>query len=155
MNDPTNHTDRARDARAISTPDAVRHDALASSIAIRLPLCSLDELRVIDVILERVLKIGRDSYAPLDLARDERDWGAEAAAELADTLFYVAAREVAANDRRLERLRCAAADELARANPVEHGLVELRGALVAHAVGCRCAGCVAERFDLGGEGGTI
>lgn len=92
--------------------DTIRKDALARSIAARLPMCSLDELRVIDTILERVLKVGRDSYSPLDLARDERDWSAEAAAELADTLFYLAAREVAANDRRLERLRCEAADEL-------------------------------------------
>jgi hypothetical protein len=44
---------------------------------------------------------------------------------MADALFYLAAHAVAANDRRLERLRCEAADELARTNPVEHGLREL------------------------------
>jgi hypothetical protein len=108
-----------------SVSDAVRHDALASSVAIRLPLCSFDELRVLDAILERILKVGRESYAPLDLARDERDWGREAADELADTLFYLAAREVAANDRRLERLRCEAADELKGLTPIERGLREL------------------------------
>jgi hypothetical protein len=145
MGDLTNRPDRAREVRAISTPDALRQDALASSIAIRLPLCSLDELRVIDVILERVLKVGRDSYAPLDLARDERDWGREAADELADALFYLAAREVAATDRRLERLRCEAADEIARTNPVERGLAELRDAKPDF----ECA--PPNAFDLGGE----
>lgn len=123
--------------------------ALGRSIARRLALCSRDELRVVDVILERIMKVGRESYAPLDLARDERDWDKEAAEELADTLFYLAARHVAATDRRLERMRCEAADELASTNPVERGLAELRDAAAittcrrCHGDGfptCQCAG---------------
>jgi hypothetical protein len=111
--------------RAISNPDTTRRDALARTVASRLISLSEDELRVIDVITSRIIGLGRNSYEPLDLARDERDWTKEAAEELADTLFYLAAREVAANDRRIERLRCEAADEIARTNPVEHGLREL------------------------------
>jgi hypothetical protein len=111
--------------QSISNPDSrsLQHEALLTSAALRLGMLSFDELRVIDTVMERVLKIGRDSYAPLDLARDQRDWGAEAAAELADTLFYLAAREVAANDRRRERLRCEVADE--GAARVDTGLREL------------------------------
>jgi hypothetical protein len=111
--------------RAISNPDTTRRDALARTIASRLLSLSEDELRVIDVVTSRIIGLGRNSYEPLDLARDERDWSKEAAEEMADALFYLAAHAVAANDRRLERLRCEAADELARTNPVEHGLREL------------------------------
>lgn len=109
--------------------DQTARDALARTIAAQLlPRMSRDELRVIDVIATRILRVGRESYEPLDLARDERDWSREASEELADTLFYLAAREVAGGDRRLERLRCEAADEIHRR--VEPGLAELQQALV-------------------------
>jgi hypothetical protein len=111
--------------RAISNPDTTRRDALARTIASRLLSLSEDELRVIDVVTSRIIGLGRSTYEPLDLARDERDWSKEAAEEMADALFYLAAHAVAANDRRLEHLRCEAADELARTNPIEHGLREL------------------------------
>ncbi len=97
------HHDTANDERTA---------ALARTIAARLRMCSHDELRVVDVILERIMKVGRESYLPLDLARDDRDWSKEAADEFADALFYMAAHQVATSDRRLERLRCEAADEL-------------------------------------------
>lgn len=118
---------RADDARPSTNPDTTARDALERSIAASLlPRLSHDELRVLDVIGRRIIEVGRESYAPLDLARDERDWGREAAEEIADTLFYLACRDVAASDRRLERLRCEAHDEIhARVTP---GLRELRDA---------------------------
>jgi hypothetical protein len=130
----------------LSTPDTVARDALERSIASSLlPRMSHDELRVLEVIGRRVLELGRESYAPLDLKRDERDWGKEAAEELADTLFYLAAREVAANDRRLERLRCEAADEIHRR--VAPGLKELRDSRPPYGVHVEFE----MPFDVGGE----
>ncbi len=101
---------------------------LLAEVCGRLEECSHDELRVFDVLSKRVLRLGRRTYPPLDLSRDARDWTAEAAAELADMLFYLGCREVAANDRRLERQRCEAAD-ISRER-VEIGLAELRDAEV-------------------------
>lgn len=105
--------------------DNAAHDALANVIASRLHALSHDELRVVDVVVSRMLSIGRESYGPLMLDTTNRDWTAETAAELADAIFYVACRAVAANDARLERLRCEAADERA-AQPVD---TRLRDAL--------------------------
>jgi hypothetical protein len=140
----TNGASRKTEPQPKSTPDTARRNALENTLRTLLPLLSFDELRVVDVIVTRTLKLGRESYAPLDLARDERDWGKEAAEELADTLFYLACREVSANDRRLERLRCEVADEIA-AN-IEPGLRELaRVAPDENAIDT-------ERFDHGGEG---
>ncbi len=117
--------ERAADVCAISTPDTIRRDArerfIASAI---LPQLNDDELRVLEVLGLRMLKLGRPEYGPLDL-RKPRDWKTMRAEESADRLFYDACDEIATNEERLERLRCEAADELAAANPVEHGLREL------------------------------
>lgn len=82
-----------------ATPDTELVIALAEAI----PQLSTDEKRVVNAIVQRLLRVGREHYSPLDLARDERDWGKEAAEELADALFYFAAREVAANHDRIDR----------------------------------------------------
>lgn len=95
---------------------------LVEKLTAQLHQCSRDELRIVSTILDRVLRVGRESYAPLDLSKEDRDWGKEAQEELADTLFYLAARHVAAEDRRLERMRCERAD---KRGPVEAGLREL------------------------------
>lgn len=105
--------------------DPTRRDALARHLAAR--LCddrrSLDELRVIDVVLSR-LEIGADLYGPLDLSKP-RDYGREAAEEIVDERFYRACQTLRLRDEHTERLRCELADELARAHPVEYGLREL------------------------------
>lgn len=90
-------TDLGRDLpiEPISNPDdELARDALGRSIGCRLLACSLDELRVIDEVLMG-LERGRDEYGPLDLGRDDRDFEAEADAELRDCLFYLAAHRVA------------------------------------------------------------
>lgn len=125
-----------------SGSDVTRRDAIQRCVAARLCSLSIDELRVLDVITTRMVSVGRDSYGPLDLAREERDWKAEQANEYADAIFYGACHEVAANDARLERLRCEAADEIA--GRIEPGLREL----VENA-----PEPIDQRFDLGGEAG--
>lgn len=106
-----------------STPKAERDARERSIAAIILPQLNNDELRVLETIGLRMLRIGRETHGPLVLERERRDWKAEAAAELADRLFYDACYEIATNDARLERLRCEAADEIAaRVGP---GLREL------------------------------
>lgn len=111
-----------------ATPKAER-DARERCIAtIVLPGLNNDELRVLEVIGLRMLRIGRETHGPLDLSRERRDWRTEGALELADRIFYDACEEIARNDERLERLRCEAADEIACANPVEAGLRELSAA---------------------------
>lgn len=145
-----------REPRTLRTDlERARHEALVRTIGARLPAFSVDELRVFDRLFDRVLR-GRVDYGPLDLARDDRDFGAEAADELTDTLFYLCARDVAANDRRLERLRCEAADEIAslhdqraRANLVNAALAELR----ANAPAPRAHDWPGP-YDLGGESGV-
>lgn len=99
--------------QAIESEDTTARDALERSISARLALLSHDELRVFDVQLERMLKIGRANYSPLQLARDTRDWSTEVSDEMSDALFYMCARTVADNDRRREQLRFDAAAELA------------------------------------------
>ena len=101
----------------------VHRDALARSIAGRLLPLSHDELRVLDRVLIGIEQ-GRDQYGPLDLGTAERDWGAEAAAELRDCIFYLAAQYVSDHDRKIERLRCEALDE--QMKRVDAGLNELR-----------------------------
>lgn len=94
--------------------DTTHRDALERSIASRLPLLSHDELRVFDVQLERMLKIGRQNYSPLELTNDRRDWNTEISDEMSDALFYMCARTVADNDKRREQLAREAAEELRR-----------------------------------------
>lgn len=85
-------------------------DALQASIINRLPQLSHDELRVFDVQLDRMLRIGRANYAPLDLSQDSRDWSDEIGQELSDALFYLCARHVAREDAKRERRLCSIAD---------------------------------------------
>jgi hypothetical protein len=98
---------------------------LRASIIARLPQLSHDELRVFDVQLDRMLRIGRANYAPLNLAGDQRDWSSEIGEELSDALFYLCARHVAREDAKKERAVCAAADRVwnAMVGPDGFGIV--------------------------------
>lgn len=98
---------------------------LASGISARLEQCSLDELRVLDVLLAR-LELGRSRYGHLDLARDQRDFRAEGAEELADLAIYRACDYLAKRDDHRDR--------------IELGLAELRDA--------EAVTSPRERFDL-------
>ena len=91
-------------------------DVLLGRISTRLTVASDDELRVFDRILERVAA-GREIYGPLCLESDRRDPRAEAADELTDCLFYLAADFVARDLRR--------AVAAAKQDPVAIGLREL------------------------------
>lgn len=83
---------------------------LEQKIIASLPQLSHDELRVFDVQLERMLKIGRKNYGPLVLASEQRDWRKEFSDEFSDALFYMCAMTVAKQDARRERLECFKAD---------------------------------------------
>jgi hypothetical protein len=96
-------------------------EALLASIVARLPQLSHDELRVFDVQLDRMLRIGRVHYAPLNLAGDQRDWSSEIGEELSDALFYLCARHVAREDAKRERAACAGADRVWHAMVGEDG----------------------------------
>jgi len=128
---PQRLVEREPDVRPDRNPESTARDALARSLCARICTASRsrDELRVIDRVLSG-LEQGAEIYGALDLARDERDFGVEGEQELRDFLVYAAAREIAAIDRRLERLRCEAADEIAAR--IEPGLRELRDSAPAH-----------------------
>jgi hypothetical protein len=145
-NDEKTRSAASRAAVSQSGSDVTRRDAIQRCVAARLCSLSIDELRVLDVITTRMIGVGRESYGPLDLGREERDWKAEQASEYADAIFYGACHEVATNDRRLERLRCEAADEIA--GRVEPGLRELEKATRDFAD----SHDYSNRFDVGGEG---
>ncbi len=102
--------------------------ALLASIVARLPQLSHDELRVFDVQLDRMLRIGRVHYAPLNLANDQRDWSGEIGEELSDALFYLCARHVAREDAKRERAVCVGADRVwsAMVGPDGFGIVQER-----------------------------
>lgn len=76
----------------------VRSDALARDIGRRMALCSLDELRVLDVTLGR-LELGRHRYGHLDLSK-ARDWQCDEAEELLDMQVYRACQTIVERDRR-------------------------------------------------------
>lgn len=91
----------------MSTDDTIRRDAIARSLCTR--LCderrSIDELRVIDWVLEG-LELGAESYGPLDIASDVRNFRRERAMEARDMLFYSAAQAIAeraAREAEIER----------------------------------------------------
>lgn len=73
---------------------AVEHHARHGRCSSRLADCSPDELRVVEQLLDG-LERGRAVYGMLELASDNRDWLAEARAELRDCLFYLCAYHVA------------------------------------------------------------
>jgi hypothetical protein len=126
--------ERDGENRAISNPersdatDSSRVEALARTIAVRLRLCSEDELLVLDDLLIRLEK-GRDAYGPLDLANDDRDWDHEEYEEQLDAGLYRSFGRVKRRKAKAERLRCEAADELVQTNPVEFGLQEFVAAV--------------------------
>ena len=74
-----------------------RGEAIARWISAQLGALSLDELRVLEHIVDRVRK-GQDVYGKLDLKADRRDFRKEAADELTDWFWYRAMREVAEAD---------------------------------------------------------
>lgn len=145
--DPTPVVVRAGQLQANSAPDTTRRDALARSLCARVSDSrrTVDELRVLDVILTRISGGGYEQYGGLVIANDPRNFRKETADEFADALWYMAAEIVRVEDEKRERLECEAADELARTNPVEKGLQEL----------CEAEPIVprtrAMDFDLGGE----
>lgn len=75
-----------------------RCDGLRDDLEARLELCSWDELRVLDVLLNR-LELGRARYGYLDTARDKRDWKRERAEEGRDWLIYDALDELDRADK--------------------------------------------------------
>lgn len=78
-------------------------DALVRSVCARLNDArrTHDELRVIDDVLSG-LEHGAETIGPLDLERDERDFGEEGAQECRDLLAYLAMQRVAEAHRRRE-----------------------------------------------------
>ena len=89
------HPDRALDA---SPAGIVANEIrLRDEIANRLSFCSLDELRVLDVLLGR-LELGRERYGHLDLTKP-RDWNREEAEEYADAAIYRACGVLAKGPR--------------------------------------------------------
>ena len=99
-------------------------DALVRNLCARLndERRSEDEIRAVDDFLSG-LERGADTYGPLDVTVDGRDWHEEAAQEHRDLLVYLSAGEVARQHRRRERIECSVADEH-RAR-VDRGLHEL------------------------------
>jgi hypothetical protein len=77
--------------------DITQRDALERSVAGRLIVCSHDELRVVDAVLNR-LAIGRERYGHLVLQDDKRDWQREGAEELVDTAIYRACALISKQD---------------------------------------------------------
>jgi hypothetical protein len=96
---------RAPEVNATSTPDD-RCAGLIRWISSQLLSCSEDELRVLARMLERFVP-AREDYGPLDVRRDRRDFGQEAADELADCLFYLCARDVAAQHAKTDAIEAA------------------------------------------------
>jgi hypothetical protein len=98
--------------RNTDATDAARVEALVRTLAVRLRLCSEDELRVLDILLRR-LELGRERYGYLDLSKP-RDWKLEGAEEILDFAIYEACDIQVKRDAARERLRAEAAAELAR-----------------------------------------
>ena len=66
------------------------HARLRRAVDAQLATASLDELRVVAFIVQRLIGQGRVAYGALDLATDERDFVRERNEEIADALVYVA-----------------------------------------------------------------
>lgn len=84
---------------------------LRDDLVRRLKLCSLDELRILARLLER-LELGRQRYGALDLSLP-RPWRRELSEELLDAVVYDTIEQIRAEDLRHANLQ-AAADEEAR-----------------------------------------
>ena len=80
----------------MSAAEELRAAALRRNMCGRFELCSLDELRVMDLQLVR-LELGREQYGRLDLSR-RRDWVKEEAEEHVDAAFYRACAVLIARD---------------------------------------------------------
>ncbi len=65
-----------------------------------------DELEVLLHVARRLMGVGRDTYGPLDLSTDGRDWRAQRQEEVWDALVYTAIEDVkAARAAALARLQ--------------------------------------------------
>ena len=95
-------------AYPIKTP---QRDALEAEVVAIAAQLSPDELRVLRFISRRMIRIGHGKYGPLDLDADRRRWSKEKAEEQADFVFYSGCQDIAAEDRKAERLKCFKADE--------------------------------------------
>lgn len=73
--------------------ESPRCTELRDDLKSRQALCSLDELRVLRVILGR-LELGRQRYGYLELSRETRDWKREEAEEHIDAAVYRACDEL-------------------------------------------------------------
>ena len=90
------------DAYEVMTVDDLRR-ALHRQICGRLLMRSFDELRVVDSILTG-LERGADTYGPLVISDDARDWQREADEELRDWAVYRAIGRLAIRDEKSERI---------------------------------------------------
>ncbi len=97
--------------------DTTHRDAYERVIAGQLPACSLSELRVIGVRLDRMAR-ARAKYGPLDLSNDRRDWNREAAEENVDRAFYLDCDLIARQDEERAQLHADVAAELAAAESI-------------------------------------
>jgi hypothetical protein len=70
--------------------EVVERLRLYRSITKQLESASLDELRVIAFVVERLCMLGHAAYGPLDLRTDKRDFDRELDEEIVDALVYVA-----------------------------------------------------------------
>jgi hypothetical protein len=125
--------------------DTTRRDALARSLCARISddRRTVDELRVLDVIVARISGGGFEQYGGMDLATDTRDFRKEAADEFADALWYMAAHVVAKTDERIERMQCDVHDA------VEPALAELAETTECM-TGTDCPSCGLDHlFDVG------
>ena len=98
---------------------------LLDSLLSDLPRLSTDEQRAVRFILDRILVVGRATYAPWAAATDGRDMDTEIAEECADAVVYTGMRAVMRALAARQRLDCARSDDAVDA--VDRGLAELDG----------------------------
>jgi hypothetical protein len=83
------------------TASADARSALESTLLADIPRLAPDEQRFVRYILDRVLVVGRRSYAPWVAANESRDMVSEAAAEAADHVVSIAMDAVLRADARV------------------------------------------------------
>ena len=71
-----------------------------------------DEQQAVRFVLDRILIVGRASYAPWRAEDDDRDIDKEIADECADALVYSGMRAVMRHNARRTRLECELADRV-------------------------------------------
>lgn len=92
--------------------DSARRAELVRELQALMWSASIDELRAARMILRRFMGKGRESYGPLVIARDPRNFLDERAEEKADAFFYDVLEELRRYDERRE-----AATEIAGSAP--------------------------------------